>query len=173
MFLFVLAETIFLRRTCGSIQRNSGQVSSDAGDSKGGQASPFESSRKRGSRGRNPIERVSPPVRAFAYFSHEGKVTRVRAGKAREPSNRIAAIRGKETCFSPARRRAHLSPSVPCACTGKAKTGPGGGAPAQIHKLTAPPGTAPGSPGTAPRSSDPRRRPPWAGGWRGSSPAGC
>ena len=47
-----------------------------AGDSKGGQASPFESSRKRGSRGRNPIERVSPPVRAFAYFSHEGKVGR-------------------------------------------------------------------------------------------------
>ena len=44
-----------------------------------------------------------PPMRAFGYFSHEGKVTRVRAGKAREPSNRIAAIRGKETCFSPAR----------------------------------------------------------------------
>ena len=46
-----------------------------AGDSKGGVA-PFESSRKRGSRGRNPIERVSPPVRAFAYFSHERKVGR-------------------------------------------------------------------------------------------------
>ena len=73
-----------------------------AGDSKGGQASPFASSRKRGSRGRNPIERVSPSVRFFGYFLSAQKVTRVRAGEAREPSNRIAAICGKKF-FSPAR----------------------------------------------------------------------
>src|SRR5699024_4765891 len=40
-----------------------------------GQA-PFVSSRKRGSRGRNPSERVSPSVHAFGYFLHEQKVTR-------------------------------------------------------------------------------------------------
>ena len=48
----------------------------DAGDSKGGRAPPFVSSRKRGSRGRNPIERVSPPVRCFGYFLSAQEVTR-------------------------------------------------------------------------------------------------
>ena len=33
---------------------------------------------------------------------HEQKVTRVRAGKAQEPSNRMA-ITGEEKCFSPTR----------------------------------------------------------------------
>ena len=37
MFLLVLAETWFLGRSLGSIRRNSGQVSSYAGDSKGGE----------------------------------------------------------------------------------------------------------------------------------------
>ena len=54
------------------------------GDSKGGGA-PFESSRKRGSRGRNPIERVSPPVRFFGYFLSAQKVTR---GTGAEPPKR-------------------------------------------------------------------------------------
>ena len=56
-----------------------------AGDSKGGQASPFVSSRKRGSRGRNPIERVSPPVRVFGYFLHEQKVTQGTGVKPPKP----------------------------------------------------------------------------------------
>ena len=65
---------------------SSGRIfKSPAGDSKGGQASPFVSSRKRGARGRNPIERVSPPVRPFAYFSGEGKVGR---GAGAEPPQR-------------------------------------------------------------------------------------
>ena len=76
MFLLVLAETIFLQRSHGSIHKSLGQVSAYAGDSKGGQASPFESSRKRGSRGRNPIERVSPSVWFFGDFLSTQKVTR-------------------------------------------------------------------------------------------------
>src|SRR5699024_11329493 len=53
-----------------------------------------------GSRGRNPIERVSPSVRFFGYFLSAQKVTRIRAGEAREPSNRMAAIReiGRASC---------------------------------------------------------------------------
>ena len=43
MFLLVLVEIWFLRRNLGSTRRNSGQVSSYAGESKGGQASPFVS----------------------------------------------------------------------------------------------------------------------------------
>ena len=63
-------------------------------DSKGGLAPPFVSSWKRGSRGRNPIERVSPPVRAFAYFSHEGKVGR---GVGLEAPQRSGG-QARETC---------------------------------------------------------------------------
>ena len=43
-----------------------------------------------------------PPMRVFGYFLHEQKVTRVRAGKAREVPNRMAPIREKK-CFSPTR----------------------------------------------------------------------
>ena len=39
-------------------------------------------------------------MRPFGDFSGEGKVTRVRAGKAREVPNRMAPIREKK-CFSP------------------------------------------------------------------------
>ena len=73
-----------------------------AGVSKGGRAPPFVSSRMRGTRGRNPIERVSPSVRVFAYFFHEEKVGRGPGVKPREPPNRMAAIREKK-CFSPTR----------------------------------------------------------------------
>src|SRR5699024_9358141 len=52
--------------------------------------------RGRGSRNTLPLKRV------FVYFLHEQQVTRVRAGKAREPSNRMA-ITGEEKCFSPTR----------------------------------------------------------------------
>ena len=55
-----------------------------SGVSKGGLAPPFVSSWKGGSWGRNPIERVSPPVRVFGYFLHEQKVTRVWAGEAQD-----------------------------------------------------------------------------------------
>ena len=82
---------------------------------------PFVSSRKRGSRGRNPIERVSPSVRVFGYFLHEQKVTRVWAGEAQEPPNKMAPIREKNVSPPLARRHANLSASVPFAGTGEAK----------------------------------------------------
>ena len=90
---------------------SSGRIfKSPAGDSKGGQASPFVSSRKRGARGRNPIERVSPPVRLFGYFLSVQKVTRVRAGKAREVPNRMAPIRKKNLSPPPATTQRGLAP---------------------------------------------------------------
>ena len=45
-------------------------------------------------------------MRPFGDFSGEGKVTRVRAGTAREVPNRMAPIREKKG-FSPARRWAN------------------------------------------------------------------
>ena len=87
---------------CEALPPSNRETGGYAGVSKGGRAPPFVSSRKRGSRGRNPIERVSPSVRFFGYFLSAQKVTRVRAGEAREPSNRMAAIRGKKFS-SPAR----------------------------------------------------------------------
>ena len=41
-------------------------------------------------------------MRVFGYFLHEQKVTRVWAGEAQEPSNRMA-IPGEEKCLSPTR----------------------------------------------------------------------
>ena len=52
-----------------------------------------------GQRGRNPIERVSPSVRAFAYFSHEGKVGRGVGPKA--PWSKGAAPGNKKNLSSP------------------------------------------------------------------------
>ena len=75
-----------------------------AGDSKGGLAPPFVSSRKRGSRGRNPIERVSPPVRFFGYFLSAQKVTRDWAGEAqnlRGPGTQPPKGFGKKHIFPP------------------------------------------------------------------------
>ena len=86
----------------GSTHRRAGHREIMRGIPKGGGRPPFASSWKRGSRGRNPIERVFPSVRFFGYFLSAQKVTRIRAGEAREPSNRMAAIRGKKF-FSPAR----------------------------------------------------------------------
>ena len=70
-----------------------------AGVSKGGLAPPFVSLRKRGSRGRNPIERVSPPVCVFGYFLHKQKVTRGVGPKA--PLNKRC---GGETPETPGAR---------------------------------------------------------------------
>ena len=50
--------------------------------------------RGRGSRNTLPLKRV------FGYFLHEQKVTRVRAGEAREPSNRMAPTREKKMFLS-------------------------------------------------------------------------
>ena len=77
-----------------------------AGKSKRGRAPPFVSSRKRGSRGRNPIERVSPSVRVFGYFLHEQKVTQGPGLKAPNvPGSGGGAPEKfrKEICFSPTR----------------------------------------------------------------------
>ena len=41
-----------------------------------------------------------PPKRVFGYFLHEQKVTRVWAGEAREPSNRMAPTREKKMFLS-------------------------------------------------------------------------
>ena len=82
---------------------------------------PFVSSRKRGARGRNPIERVSPPVRPFAYFSGEGKVGR---GPGAEPPKSFGK---KHVSPPPARRRANLSPSAPIAGTERSNPGCGAG----------------------------------------------
>ena len=67
-------------------------------------------------RGRSPLEKPlwvegffkggggvgtpSPLKRVFGYFLHEQKVTRVRAGEAREPSNRMAPTREKKMFLS-------------------------------------------------------------------------
>ena len=77
-----------------------------AGKSKRGRAPPFVSSRKRGSRGRNPIERVSPSVRVFGYFLHEQKVTQGPGLKAPNVPGYGGEAPEKfreETCFSPTR----------------------------------------------------------------------
>ena len=58
-----------------------------------GQA-PFASSRMRGSRGRNPIERVSPSVRFFGYFLSVQKVTRGSGPEVPVVSKRKWNIRG-------------------------------------------------------------------------------
>ena len=78
-------------------------------------ASPFVSSRKRGSRGRNPIERVSPPVRVFGYFLHEQKVTRgpgVKPPKLPGFGGGAPARFRKETCFIPTRPAARESQPI-------------------------------------------------------------
>ena len=75
-----------------------------------------------------------PLKRVFGYFLHEQKVTRVRAGEAREVPNRMAPIRKKNFSPPPARRYA-LQP-----CIGQMRWhsatkigGCGGGAPAKKH----------------------------------------
>ena len=73
--LLMLDEIFCLRRNRGSTHKRAGFLQGWLGGIQRGRA-PFVSSRKRGSRGRNPIERVSPPVRVFGYFLHEQKVTR-------------------------------------------------------------------------------------------------
>src|SRR5699024_5176657 len=74
--------------------------------------------RGRGSRNTLPLE--CP----FGYFSDKRKVTR---GPGAEPPQDFGK---KHVSFPPDRRRANLSPSVPCAGTGEAKTGSGGETPA-------------------------------------------
>ena len=101
-------------RECPALGRTTGGY---AGVSKGGRAPPFASSRMRGPRGRNPIERVSPPVRFFGYFLSAQKVTRDWAGEAqnlRGPGTQPPKGFGKKHIFPPARRWANLSASVPC-----------------------------------------------------------
>ena len=125
MFLLVLDETSFLGCTSGSIRRNSGQVSSHAGVSKGGE----------------------PPLCRRGGGVHRGG--------------------------TPSKGSRPYAPFCLLFRRGKSRSGCRAEGPTGIHRFTAPPGTAPESPGTRPHSSVPRRRPPWAGGWRGSSPAGC
>src|SRR5699024_3335419 len=52
--------------------------------------------------GEGPHRKGPAPMRFFGYFLSAQKVTRVRAGEARELSNRMA-VPGEEKCFSPAR----------------------------------------------------------------------
>ena len=86
MFLGVLVEMFFLKRTLGSIRRTTGQVEILRGIPKG--ASPLcvvvggGFLRGRGSRNTLPLKR------AFGYFSHERKVTR---GPGAEPPQRLRA----------------------------------------------------------------------------------
>ena len=87
-------------RICGGFQRG---------------RAPFVSSRKRGSRGRNPIERVSPPVRFFGHFLSAQKVTR---GSGAELPRGFGK---KHVSFPPARRYTNLSPSARCAGTAPSK----------------------------------------------------
>ena len=104
-------------RECPALGRTTGGY---AGVSKGGRAPPFASSRMRGPRGRNPIERVSPPVRFFGYFLSAQKVTRDWAGEAqnlRGPGTQPPKGFGKKHIFPPVRRWANLSASVPCVGT--------------------------------------------------------
>ena len=85
--LLVRAETIFLKRTFRSIHRNLGRLQDWLGGFQRGNA-PFVSSRKRGSRGRNSIERVSPSAHVFGCFLHEQKATRGVGPKAPRPQGR-------------------------------------------------------------------------------------
>ena len=61
---------------------------------------PFESSRKRGSRGRNPIERVSPSVWFFGDFLSTQKVTRG-VGPGRPHITQRYGAEGPETISRP------------------------------------------------------------------------
>ena len=56
--------------------------------------------------GEGPHRKGPAPMRFFGYFLSAQKVTRVRAGEARELSNRMA-VPGEEKCFSPAPRYAN------------------------------------------------------------------
>ena len=67
------------RRLCGGFQR--------------GACAPLCVVADEGVTGEKPHRKGFSPVRVFGYFLHEQKVTRVRAGEAREPSNRLAVIR--------------------------------------------------------------------------------
>ena len=111
---------------CEALPPSNRETGGYAGVSKGGRAPPFVSSRKRGSRGRNPIERVSPPVRFFGHFLSAQKVTR---GLGAEP---LRGFGKKHASFPPARRYANLSPPVPCAGTAPSKTGVWGPQPPQM-----------------------------------------
>ena len=66
-------------RLCGGFQRGAGAPLCVVADE--------------GVTGEKPHRKGFSPVRVFGYFLHEQKVTRVRAGEAREPSNRLAVIR--------------------------------------------------------------------------------
>ena len=94
----------------GVIQRNSGQVSSMRGIPKGDRRPPL--CRRGGGvhRGGTP-SKGSRPYACFwllfaraksdsGYGAESPEIPRVRAEKAREPSNRIAAILGKEMFLS-------------------------------------------------------------------------
>ena len=73
-----------------------------AGDSTRGARAPLCVVVGEGYIGEGPHRKGPFPMRVFGYFLHEQKVTRVRAGKAREAASRIAAP-GEETYFSPTR----------------------------------------------------------------------
>ena len=100
---------------CEALPPSNRETGGYAGVSKGGRAPPFVSSRKRGSRGRNPIERVSPPVRFFGHFLSAQKVTR---GSGAELPRGFGK---KHISFPPARRYTNLSPSARCAGTAPSK----------------------------------------------------
>ena len=94
-----------------------------AGVSKGGAGAPLCVVVGEGSTGEGPHRKGPSPVRAFAYFSHEGKVGRGPGLKAPQGFGK------KHVSFPPARRHANLSPSVPCAGTGASKKGVRGRSP--------------------------------------------
>ena len=76
------------RRLCGGFQRWAG--------------APLCVVAEEGVTGEKPHRKGFSLVCPFGDFYDKGKVTRVRAGEARELSNRMA-VTGEEKCFSPTR----------------------------------------------------------------------
>ena len=85
MFLGVLIETCSYKDTTGVPIENEDNYRAGGGIQRG--RAPFVSSRKRGSRGRNPIERVSPSCVLLVTFPTREKLPG--SGPGRPGSHRI------------------------------------------------------------------------------------
>src|SRR5699024_1587743 len=106
MFLGVLIETWFLERNHGSSRRKQGQLQVLRGIPKGDRRPPL--CRRGGGvhRGGTPSKGSRPYACFWLLFAR----AKSNSGCGAESPIRFR----KETCFSPARRWANLSPSVPC-----------------------------------------------------------
>ena len=107
--------------------------------------------------GEKPHRKGFSLVCPFGDFYDKGKVTRVRAGEARELSNRMA-VTGEEKCFSPTRPAMGESQPIGAICWHRRnENGVRGRSPRQQKNLSSPLGTK-GSPSAVPPAFAPEAR---------------